>query len=63
VQVYELPCTALLADQVSLLDLLALAAKRSLNGMTVDVKLRVSLKDGKGTVLTFNNIDLTQFSQ
>lgn len=63
VQVYELPCTALLADQVSLLDLLALAAKRSLDGMTVDVKLRVSLKGGKGTVLTFNDIDLTQLSQ
>ena len=63
VQVYELPCTALLADKVSLLDLLALAAKRSLDGMTVDVKLRVSLKGGKGTVLTFNGIDLTQFSQ
>lgn len=63
VQVYELPCTASLADKVSLLDLLALGAKRSMEGMTVDVKLRVGLGRGKGTVLTFNNIDLSQFSQ
>lgn len=63
VQVYELPCTAILADQVSLLDLLALGAKRSLDGLTVDVQLRASLHGGKGTTLTFNDIDLSQFSQ
>jgi hypothetical protein len=35
-----------------------------MEGMTVDVKLRVSLKEGgKGTVLTFNGLDLAQFSQ
>ena len=62
-QVYELPCTALLADQVSLLDLLAIAAKRSLDGMTADVKLRVQLKSGAGTTLHFNNLDLASFSQ
>ena len=62
VQVYELPCTAVLVDKVSLLDLLAIAARRSMEGLTADVKLRVSLKGGKGTVLTFNGIDLSQFS-
>ena len=62
VQVYELPCTAVLAEKVSLLDLLAIAARRSMEGMTADVKLRVSLQGGKGTVLTFNGIDLSQFS-
>ena len=62
VQVYELPCTATLMDKVSLLDLLAMASKRSLEGMTVDVKLRISLKGGKGTTLTFNGLDLSQFS-
>ena len=63
VQVYELPCTAILADKVSLLDLLALGAKRSMDGMTVDVKLRVKLKSGAGKTLTFKNIDLSSFSQ
>ena len=62
VQVYELPCTAVLSDNVSLLDLLAIAARRSMEGLTADVKLRVSLRGGKGTVLTFNGIDLSQFS-
>ena len=62
VHVYELPCTAVLAEKVSLLDLLAIAARRSMEGLTADVKLRVSLKGGKGTVLTFNGIDLSQFS-
>ncbi len=63
VQVYELPCTVALSEKVSLLDLLAIAARRSMEGMTADVKLRVSLKGGKGTVLTFNGIDLAQFSE
>ena len=63
VQVYELPCTVALSEKVSLLDLLAIAARRSMEGMTVDVKLRVSLKGGKGTILTFNGLDLSQFSQ
>ena len=63
VQVYELPCTVALSEKVSLLDLLAIAARRSMEGMTADVKLRVSLKGGKGTVMTFNGIDLAQFSE
>lgn len=63
VQVYELPCTAVLAEKVSLLDLLSMAARRSMEGMTVDVKLRVKLKSGAGTTLTFNDIDLSSFSQ
>ena len=63
VQVYELPCTAVLAEKVSLLDLLAMGAKRSMDGMTADVKLRVKLKSGAGTTLTFNDIDLSSFSQ
>lgn len=63
VQVYEFPCSALLADKVSLLDLLAFAARRSMEGLTADVELRVSLKGGKGTVLSFKKIDLSQFSE
>jgi hypothetical protein len=62
-QVYELPCTVALSEKVSLLDLLAIGARRSMEGMTADVKLRVSLRGGKGTTLTFNGLDLSQFSQ
>ena len=63
VQVYELPCTIALSEKVSLLDLIAIGARRSMEGMTADVKLRVSLRGGKGTTLTFNGLDLSQFSQ
>ena len=63
VQVYELPCTVALSEKGSLRDLLASAARRSMEGMTADVKLRVSLGSGKGTTLTFNGLDLSQFSQ
>ena len=63
VQVYELPCTAFLSESVSLLDLLAVGAKRSIKGMTMDVTLRVKLKCGISKTLTFNDIDLSSFSQ
>ena len=62
-QVYELPCTATLCDKVSLLDLLAIASKKSLEGMTADVKLNASLKNGMTLPLTFNKIDLQQFTE
>lgn len=63
VQVYELPCSATLADRVSFLDLLALGSKKSLDGMTVDIKLHVKLKGGAGKTLTFDRIDLSRFTQ
>ena len=63
VQVYELPCTATLDDGVSLLDLLVIASKKSLDGMTADVRLHAKLRNGMGTTLNFNDIDLSQFTQ
>ena len=62
-QVYELPCTATLCDGVSLLDLLVIASKKSLEGMTADVSLNASLKNGVTLPLTFKKIDLLQFTQ
>ena len=62
-QVYELPCTASLADKVSYLDIMAIAAKSSYEGLTADVDLRVTLKSGVGTTLHFKDIDLSQISQ
>ena len=60
-QVYELPCTATLAEGVSFLDVMAIAAKRSLDGMTADVTLNIKLGNGKGkgTKLKFKKIDLS----
>ena len=62
-QVYELPCTATLSPGVSVLDLLVIASKKSLEGMTTDVKLDARLKNGMGLPLTFKKIDLQQFTQ
>ena len=59
-QVYELPCTATLCPGVSVLDLLVIASKKSLEGMTTDVKLDARLKNGMGMPLTFKKIDLQQ---
>ena len=62
-QVYELPCSATLAEKVSFLDILALISKRSLEGLQADVTLHVTLPNGMGTSLRFKDIDLSQFSQ
>lgn len=62
-QVYELPCTATLSEGVSLLDLLVIASKKSMDGMTADVNLDARLKNGMGLPLSFKKIDLSQFTQ
>ena len=62
-QVYELPCTASLAEKVSYLDIMAIAAKSFYEGLTADVDLRVTLKSGLATTLHFKDIDLSQISQ
>lgn len=64
VQVYEVPCTITLVDGVSILDVLKVVATRSstLEGLTADATLHVQLKNGLGKTLTFNELDLSQFS-
>ena len=62
-QVYELPCTAALAEKVSLLDIMAIGAKRSLEGLKVDVTLHVKLRNGMGTTLKFKDIDVSQYAE
>lgn len=61
-QQYELPCTVTLAEGASFLDLLRIAARRSAEGLTADVKLHAALPNGMGTNLKFNKIDITQFT-
>lgn len=64
VQVYEVPCTITLVDGVSILDVLKVIATRSstLEGLTADATLHVQLRSGIGKTLTFNELDLSQFS-
>ena len=63
-QVYELPCTITLADDVSLLDIIIYASRRNaLQGLKMDVNLRAALKNGLSKVLEYPDIDLSQFSK
>lgn len=64
-QVYELPCTVTLADGASLLDVLVIASKGSLDGLKADVEIQGALKKN-GVLrapLKFRDLDLSQFSK
>ena len=64
-QVYELPCTVTLDDGASLLDVLIIASKRSLEGLKADVDIQGALK--KNGVLRapvkFRDLDISKFSK
>ena len=64
-QVYELPCTVTLAEGASLLDLLVIASKRSLDGLKADIDVQAALK--KNGILRapykFRDLDISQFSK
>ena len=64
-QVYELPCTVELAEGASLLDILVIASKRSLDGLKADVSIQAALK--KNGVLrapfTFEDLDISSFTK
>ena len=61
-QVYELPCTARLAENVSVLEVMRIISKRSLEGATADVDVQVNI--GKlGKKLKFRNLDLNELMQ
>ena len=62
-KVYDLPCTATLNDGVSLMKLMQIVKKGSLEGFTTDVTATVKLKSGAGTTLKFKNIDLNQMTE
>ena len=63
--VYELPCTVTLAEGASLLDVLVIASRRSLDGLKADVDVQGALKKN-GVLrapLKFRDLDLSQFSK
>lgn len=64
-QVYELPCTVRLADDASLLDVLVIASKRSLEGLKADIDIVGGLKKN-GVIrapLKFRDLDISKFSK
>ena len=61
-QVYELPCTARLSENVSVIEMLRLLAVKNMAGATADVDVRVDI--GKlGKTLKFRNLDLNELMQ
>ena len=64
-QVYELPCTVTLAEGASLLDVLVIASRRSLQGLKADVDIQGALR--KNGVLRapvkFRDLDISSFSK
>lgn len=64
-QVYELPCTVRLADDASLLDVLVIASKRSLDGLKADIDVVGGFKKN-GVIrapLKFRDLDISKFSK
>lgn len=64
-QLYELPCSVTLDDNASLLDLLVIASKRSLEGLTADLDLQAALRKNGAlrAPYTFRNVELSQFAR
>lgn len=62
-EVYELPCTATLAEGVSVVEILTLASKKDLEGLSADINLRLTLPNGMGKTLTFNDLDLKNLTK
>lgn len=62
-KVYDLPCTATLNDGISLMKLMQIVKKGSLEGFTTDVTATVKLKSGAGKTFRFKNIDLNKLSE
>ena len=61
---YELPCSIALEPGISLLDVLKLSTRRSLDGIKADVNLNVASKNGTlKAPLSYKNLDLAEFSK
>ena len=62
-ETYELPCTATLAEGVSIVEILTLASTKDLEGLAADINLRVTLQNGMGKTLSFNDLDLKNLAK
>ncbi len=64
-QVYELPCTIVLDEGASILDVLVIAAKRSLDGLKADVNIQAAIR--KNGVLRapfkYKDLEISQFTK
>ena len=61
---YELPCSIALEPGISLLDVLKLSTRRTLDGIKADINLNVASKNGTiKAPLSYKNLDLAEFSK
>jgi hypothetical protein len=61
---YELPCTITLEPGISLLNVLKLSTRSSLEGIDADINLKVDTKNGKlKTPISYKKINLAEFSK
>ena len=61
---YDLPCTITLEPGISLLDVLKLSTRHSLDGIKADIKLEVATSSGRiKAPLTYKDLDLAEFSE
>lgn len=63
VQTYELPCSVALAPEASLLDLLVVAAGKSMDELKADVQANATLKKGTRVPLKFKRVHLAAFTR
>ena len=62
-KVYELPCSATLSENISLMQALQFARKGSLEGFTTDIEAKVKLRNGAGKTLKFKDLDLQEMAE
>lgn len=61
---YELPCSITLEPGISLIDVLKLSTRRSLDGIKADINLKVASKNGTFKApLSYKDLDLAEFSK
>ena len=62
-KVYDLPCTATLSENVTLVQMLQIAGKGTLEGFTTDIDAKVKLRNGAGKTLRFKDLDLQEMAE
>lgn len=63
VKVYDVPCTAILGEGVTLMQVMQIVRQGNLEGLTTDIEAKVKLKNGAGTKLKFKDLDLQEMAE
>ncbi len=63
VKVYDVPCTAILGEGVTLMQVMQIVRQGNLEGLTTDIEAKVKLKNGAGTKLKFKDLDLQKMAE